>query len=144
MKKFKFKINGNEYDVEILNIEDNIGKVEVNGTVYEVYIQKDEKISKTPKLVRSITTPNNVPQQFTNKPDIAKSINKIKAPLPGTILHILKKEGDEVKIGDTILIMEAMKMENEIRADIQGKIQKINVKENDSVLEGDILVEIGS
>jgi glutaconyl-CoA/methylmalonyl-CoA decarboxylase subunit gamma len=142
MKRFKFAIRGNDYDVEVRDIEDNVAEVEVNGTVYQVDIKLDKPIIKTPKLVRSITTPNNNPGQKTNVPTASKAMS-IKSPLPGTILEIKRRVGDAVKIGDTILIMEAMKMENDIKADIDGVISAIKVNVNDSVLEGEVLVEIG-
>lgn len=143
MKRFKFAIRGNDYDVEVKDIEDNVAEVEVNGTVYHVDIKLDKPLPKTPKLIRSITTPNNNPGQKTNDPAAAAKAMTIKSPLPGTILEIKKRAGDAVKVGDTILIMEAMKMENDIKADIDGVISAIKVNVNDAVLEGDVLVEIG-
>ncbi len=143
MKKFKFTIRGNKYDVEIRNIEDNIAEIEVNGTPYEVEIHKEVKQSKTPKLVRKKSVPSlEADRAKTTKPGIALT-KAIKAPLPGTILEIKVKQGDIVKAGDDLLIMEAMKMENNIKADREGRIQSIKVNPGDSVLEGDVLVEIG-
>ena len=143
MKKFSFTIRGNKYDVELHNIEDNIAEVEVNGSRYEVEIHKEIKTSKTPKLVRARTVPSqeSATPQPTKK---APSVGGIRAPLPGTILEVKVKVGDEIKVGDTLLIMEAMKMENNIKADKAGKISVLNVNVGDSVLEGDLLVEIGS
>ncbi len=141
MKKFKFKIRGNDYDVEIKDFEDNIATVEVNGTSYEVEVEKKEaKSSKTPTLVRS-----KVPVERKDS-KIKKSVSSraitVKAPLPGNIFKIVKKEGDEVKKGETILIMEAMKMENNVMAEKDGKITKLLVKEGDNVLQNDTLAEI--
>mgnify|MGYP001344903131 CR=1 FL=1 len=142
MKKFKFKIRGNDYNVELLSLEDEVAEVEVNGSTYLVEIEKAIKETKTPKLVR----PNVVQSSGgvkTSKPSEKKGVGSIKAPLPGTILEVKVKAGDEVKVGDTLLIMEAMKMENEIKATKAGKISIIKVNNGDSVLEGDVLVEIG-
>lgn len=145
MKKFKFKIRGNAYDVEINNIEENIADIEVNGTNYKVEIEKEIKTSKTPRLIRQTSVPSSDHSKTpkTRKPSERKGAGAVKAPLPGTILEIKVKEGSEVKIGDTLLIMEAMKMENDIKADKEGKISAIKVNNGDSVLEGDVLVEIG-
>lgn len=145
MKKFTFTIRGNKYDVELLNIEDNSAEIEVNGSHYEVEIHKEIKATKTPKLVRAQVFPSGeADKSKTSKPSERKGAGGIKAPLPGTILEIKVKVGDDVKAGDTLLIMEAMKMENNIKADKGGKITDIKVKPGDSVLEGDVLVEIGS
>ncbi len=145
MKKFKFTIKGNEYDAEIISIEDNIAEVEVNGTSYQVELHKDVKTSKTPRLMR----PKAVPSSDTNTPKTSKPTEKkgagvVKAPLPGTILSLAVKVGDSVNSGDKLLVMEAMKMENNINANISGVIKSLAVNVGDSVLEGDTLVEIGS
>jgi biotin carboxyl carrier protein len=145
MKKFSFTIRGNKYDVELHNIEENIAEVEVNGSRYEVEIHKEIKTSKTPKLVRARAehSQESATPQSTRKAT-APSVGGIRAPLPGTILEVKVKVGDEIRVGDTLLIMEAMKMENNIKADKAGKISLLNVNVGDSVLEGDLLVEIGS
>ncbi|HPN39876.1 MAG TPA: biotin/lipoyl-binding protein [Melioribacteraceae bacterium] len=145
MKKYKFTIQGNNYDVEIKNIEDNIAEVDVNGSVYKVQIHQEIKQSKTPRLVRSVAVPTGESAEAkTAKPNERKGGGVIKAPLPGVILEVKVREGDVVKIGDTLMIMEAMKMENNIKADKEGKIISLKAKQGDSVLEGDVLVEIGS
>jgi biotin carboxyl carrier protein len=144
MKKFKFNIRGNNYNVEILSLEDNIAEVEVNGSTYQVEIEQAIKEAKTPKLVRpKIIHTGGSDRAKTSKPSDSKGVGFIKAPLPGTILELKVKVGDDVKVGDTLLIMEAMKMENEIKSDKAGKIASLKIGNGDSVLEGDVLVEIG-
>ena len=144
MKKYKFTIQGNDYDVEILNLDDNVAEVDVNGSVYKVQIHHEVKASKTPKLTRTFAVPSNEGDTAkTSKPTERKGGGNVKAPLPGVILEVKVREGDVVKAGDTLLIMEAMKMENNIKADKEGKVLSMKVKQGDSVLEGDILVEIG-
>ena len=76
-----------------------------------------------------------------NKPAAAPSKSGVKSPLPGVILEIKVNVGDAVKKGQTVVILEAMKMENSINAK-DGKITAINVKQGDSVLEGTDLVII--
>jgi biotin carboxyl carrier protein len=145
MKKFKLTIRGNKYDVDLLSIEDDIAKIEVNGTTYEVEVHHEKKISKTPTLVRKpAVLSSDTDKARTSKPTERKGAGVLKAPLPGTILEIKIKVGDVVKIGDQLIVMEAMKMENNINADKEGKIEAIKVNVGDSVLEGDALVEIGS
>lgn len=145
MKKFKFKIRGNTYDVNLVNIEDNIAEIEVNGAPYEVEIQSEVKTTKTPKLVRQPAVPSSESDRAkTSRPTERKGAGVIKAPLPGTILEVKTKVGDVVKTGDTLIIMEAMKMENSIKADKEGKVTAVKANPGDAVLEGDVLVEIGS
>lgn len=139
MKKFKFTIRGNNYDVEVLDFEDNIAKVEVNGTKYAVEVHKELKSTKTPVLVRQA-----VPSPTRSETKIKKSIGatQIKAPLPGNIMQVFVKAGDEVKKGDKLLMYEAMKMENIILAEKDAQITTLKVQVGDSVLEGDLLIEI--
>lgn len=147
MKKFKFKIHGNQYDVDILNIEDNIAEVEVNGIVYKVELEKKIQQPKTPKLVRSFASPStdsSASVAKTASPSSPKGTGHIKSPLPGIILNVFAKEGDLVKVGDRLILLEAMKMENNINSDKEGIIKEIRVKSGDSVLEGDLLIVIGS
>lgn len=140
MKKYNFTINGNKYNVEVLQHEDDIIKVEVNGTVYDVKCeQKLQKpvVPKTPVLVRGSA-------QTSVKTEGSPSgvAQFLKAPLPGNILSIMVKEGDSVEKGQKLLVYEAMKMENDILAEGNGIVSKIHVNVGDTVLQGDMLIEI--
>lgn len=145
MKEFKFKINGNDYNVNITNIEGNVAELEVNGTPYKVEIDKELKQTKTPKLVRPAAVPatdSHPTVVKTQGPGVAVT-GSIKSPLPGVILDVHIKVGDMVKRGQKILVLEAMKMENNIDSDKEGRVTDIKVKKGDNVLEGDVLVVIG-
>jgi len=141
MKKFKFKISGNAYDVEIQNMEDNTIQMEVNGTQYSVEIVREIKASKTPVLVRT-SVPQPTRSESKIKKNISTSATPVKSPLPGIIIQMLVNEGDEVKVGQKLLSMEAMKMENHVLAEKEGKVTSIKVKAGDAVLQNDTLLEI--
>ncbi|MCC8188764.1 MAG: biotin/lipoyl-binding protein [Bacteroides sp.] len=134
-------MNGNNYTVTIGDIENNVAQVEVNGTPYKVEL--DSPLPAAPKLVKK---PAAAPRTETGAPVVARPSGAkkdgVKSPLPGVILDIKVKEGDEVKKGQTIIILEAMKMENNINAHKDGKIASVNVNKGDSVLEGTDLVII--
>ncbi len=138
MKKFEFTIKGNKYATWLKNIEDNVATIEVNGTEYEVEIHQEVKTTKTPRLIRKPVVKKEGEGVIQKKVGGAN----VTAPLPGNIFKILVKEGDEVKKGDTLLIMEAMKMENDIKAEKDGVVSSIKVKEGDAVLQGEILIEM--
>ena len=132
MKQYKYKINGNLYNVTVNDVEDNIANVEVNGTSYKVELDKPVKAAPKTETGAPVVTK----QPTTSKKD------GVKSPLPGVILDIKVKEGDTVKRGQTIIILEAMKMENNINANKDGKVAEIKVNKGDSVLEGTDLVII--
>ena len=140
MKEYKYKINGNTYKVTIGDIDENIAHVEVNGTHYKVEMEKAPKV--VVKQVTRPTTPAPAPTQVVKPAAPSTGKSGVKSPLPGVILDIKVNVGDTVKKGQTIIILEAMKMENNINADKDGKITAINVSKGDSVLEGNDLVII--
>ena len=140
MRSFKFKVNGNEYNADIKAVQDSQLTIEINGVSYDVDIEKKEK--KTPILsVSKVLSSSIETNKKTSKPGDVQP-NSIKAPIPGTILKINYNVGDTVKLGDTVIILEAMKMQNELHATASGKIDKIAVKVGDSVMEGDDLILI--
>jgi glutaconyl-CoA/methylmalonyl-CoA decarboxylase subunit gamma len=146
MKRFKFTINGNKYETEVLHIEDNVAEIEVNGTRYYVEVNRDIKQTKTPKLVRAAAVPSTDAHPSvakTSSPSSPKGAGAVKSPLPGVILEMFVREGDTVKMGQRLLVLEAMKMENNIDADKAGTVTSIHKHKGDSVMEGDVLIMIG-
>ena len=144
MKEYKYKINGNLYNVVIGDIEENIAHVEVNGTHYTVEMEKKPKAAPAPKpVVRPAVKPA-APAAAAPvaRPAVGGAKSGVKSPLPGVILDIKVNVGDEVKKGQTLIILEAMKMENSINADKDGKVAAINVSKGESVLEGTDLIII--
>lgn len=143
MKDFKYTINGKVYKVKVTRIEEESAELEVNGKSYEVQIDKPVKKQSAPA-----TTPAPAPKTASGEPVISKptvhgGTTAIKSPLPGVIVDIVVKVGDEVKKGQKVLILEAMKMENNINADRDGKIIEIKVGKGDSIMEGADLLIIG-
>lgn len=138
MKKFNFTIHGNKYEVDILSVEENIAEVEVNGTTYKVEVDKVIQQTKTPKLVRAKAQP--VVEEPSKSSAATGGV--IKSPLPGVVLNIFVKVGDTVKIGQKIMLLEAMKMENNLDSDRDGKVKAILVNQGDAIMEGDPLIEI--
>jgi biotin carboxyl carrier protein len=145
MKKFKFTINGNQYDTEITNVDENNAEVIVNGVKYNVEVQISTQAAKTPKLVRSVSVPSTDVHPAvakTRSPSAPKGGGNIQSPIPGVILDVLVKVGDTVNVGQKLLVLEAMKMENNIESDKSGRVAAILKQKGDSVMEGDILIVI--
>lgn len=160
MAKYEYKVKGVDYVVEIQDIEGNIANVTVNGIPFEVEMKQPVKAGKQKvKLseerrvkseefnssssatnASSATSESSAP---TTKPAAAAASGKpVVAPLPGTINEIKVKVSDKVNAGDTVVVLEAMKMQNNIDAETSGTIASINVNKGDAVMEGDTLVTI--
>ena len=131
MKTYKYNINGNDYEVAVEGIENYVATVTVNGESYTVKMPEPEKPAHHPVVVK----PAGVPAVI----DKPKKYG-VKAPLPGVIMDVKVKPGDEIKRGDTVVILDAMKMENNITSDRAGKIAEICVAPGESVMEGKDLV----
>ena len=144
MKTYKLKINGNDYNVEINEVEGQEIKLNVNGMPYAVTVDQELKQQKK-TVVTSAAQPRVAPAAggSVQKANPAAAGNKVTTPLPGTILDVFVNVGDTVKSGQTVVLLEAMKMENNIEADCDGTVKEVKVRKGDSVLEGDILVVIG-
>lgn len=142
MKNYKFKINGTSYTVDINNVEGQTIELELNGTSYKVEVDKEIKQTKTPKLVRPAAVPSTDSTPQTAK-TTSSGAQTVKSPLPGTVLDVYVKVGDVVKVGQKLIMLEAMKMENIIDSDLDGTITDIKARTGDAIMEGDVLITIG-
>lgn len=144
MKEYKYKINGNTYKVGIGDIDDNVAQVEVNGIPYKVELESGKKNVTMVSKPR----PSAAPRTESGAKVIAKPTATaaggyaVKAPLPGTVLSVAVKVGDQVKAADTVIVLEAMKMENAIHAGRDGRVASINTSAGDAVLEGAVLITL--
>lgn len=160
MAKYEYKVKGVDYVVEIQDIEGNIANVTVNGIPFEVEMKQPVKSSKqkvklneerrvkseefnSSSSATNTSSATNASSATTTKPAATAASGKpVVAPLPGTINDIKVKVGDKVNAGDTVVVLEAMKMQNNIDAEASGTITSINVNKGDAVMEGDTLVTI--
>lgn len=154
MAKYQYTVKGVDYEVEIQDIEGNIANVTVNGIPFEVEMKQPVKAGKqkvklsgeqkapAPTATPTATATASAATTAAAQPAAAASGKPVVAPLPGTINEIKVKVGDKVNAGDTVVILEAMKMQNNIEAETSGTITSINVNKGDAVMEGDTLVTI--
>jgi len=146
MNKFEYKVQGVNYEVEIEDVEGNVAKVKVNDIPFDVELNQPIKAAPKVKKVepapavphKSVTKPTPVPASTTPGEGI-----QVTAPLPGTIVDIKVSVGQKVHEGDTVVVLEAMKMQNNIEAENDGTITSVMVNSGDTVMEGTVLVTIG-
>ena len=152
MNKYQYKVQGVDYEVEIAEVEGNIAKVNVNGIPFEVELQKPINAAKHPTMnnpkVEAPKPAAAAPAPAAAKPAAAPSApaesgTPIKAPLPGTITDIKVTVGQQINVGDVVVVLEAMKMQNNIEAESAGQVTSIMVNKGDTVMEGTILLTIG-
>ena len=150
MNKYQYKVQGVDYEVEIEEVEGNIAKVNVNGIPFEVELQKPINAAKHPTITRpKVEAPKPVaptppPAAAPVQPAApAGAGSPVKAPLPGTITELKVQVGQQVNVGDVVLVLEAMKMQNNIEAEYAGTVTSITVKQGETVMEGAVLMTIG-
>ena len=162
MKEYKFKIGGKEYNVTVNPKEGKFYDVTVNGATYEVEAEDSFApaglgMTNNPGLGMTnnpgfgmANNPAATPAQTTGPAVISSEAKesttgageKVNSPLPGVIIEVSVKEGQAVKAGQKVAVLEAMKMENEIPAPKDGTITEIHVHKGDSLQEGDPVVTI--
>ena len=148
MKQFIYRINGQEYIVAVNKMDNGLAEVAVNGSNYKVELVNNEEeitLVTRPASKAPAATATAAPKATTSAPTKPASggAGSVKSPLPGIIIDVLVNAGDEVKKGQTVVMLEAMKMENAIQATQDGKVTGIHVSKGDSVLEGVALITIG-
>ncbi len=152
MGKYNFRINGHDYQVDVNSVEGGIADVTVNGTDYKVELADavpapaQQAVRPAPQATFTAATAPQTTAQATQTATASAPQGKgevVTAPLPGVILDIKVKVGDVVKAGQTVAVLEAMKMENEIEATASGTVTAVNAGKGDSVLEGAAIITIG-
>ena len=144
MKTYRFKINGNEYNVAVNSVSGNMAEVNVNGVAYQVEMEDMptapvQSIPAAPVLSSPVQQVQPAPQAAAPASGSGK---KITSPLPGVIVALKVNVGDKVAAGQEVAVLEAMKMENSIEAEAPGTVTAIHVAKGDSVLEGAPIITI--
>ena len=145
LKEHNYKINGMKFSVKVGDAVDNTVHVEVNGVPYTVELEKAPTVKKA--ISQPVKRPQRAPRTETGDKVISAPAAvpaagyTVKAPLPGTIMNIPVSVGDKVNAGDTVCILEAMKMENDVHTPKGGTVKEILVKIGDAVpQDGNIMV----
>ena len=137
MKTYRFKINGKPYEVSVEGIQGQTASVTVNGTAYQVEMDQAPAapVAAAP-AAPAPASPTVAAAPAAPAPAPSGAGCQIVSPLPGVVIEISVREGQAVKAGQKVAVIEAMKMENEIAAEADGTVSAILVSKGDSVLEG--------
>lgn len=142
-KHYKLYLHGNEYDVRVIGSGQKQGDVkplylEIDGRLEEVMIE----IKEYEEVVEEVAVPFAQLESSAKIKPKALREGDVTCPIPGKVVDILVKVGDHVKIGQPVLIVEAMKMDNEIHAPKDGIVREIYVDKNDKVMPDESLMFI--
>jgi glutaconyl-CoA/methylmalonyl-CoA decarboxylase subunit gamma len=143
MKEYKLKINNNSYTVVIKDVTDDAVLAEVNGKQHVVHIDTITNLTaitdtqNSPPISAAPSSPAAVTQPSTAKPAESGSII---TPIPGQIVSITVSLGEQVRTGQKLLVLEAMKLENSITATMDGTVSEILIAEGDVVNQGQPLI----
>ena len=151
MRTYSYNVNGAQYDVTIESIQGQMAKVNVNGVAFDVEmlgapITEGDLPAAAPAAAPAATTaaPAAAPAPPAAAPakGAAGAGTPVKAPLPGVVTKVLVANGQAVKKGDTVVVLEARRMENDITAEGDGTVAGVGCAAGDSVMEGTTLVTI--
>ena len=155
MKKFKFSIDNNPFEVAVTELENGQIDVEVNGSNYIVTIDREGTKAANapapkaapvaaPKAAAPAAAPKAAAPAAAPAPAASGAVKTVKSALPGSVTKLVMEVGQAVKKGDTVMMIEAMKMENEIKAECDGTIAKFHVAAGQSVMADDKLFDIAA
>ena len=151
MRTYSYNVNGAQYDVTIESIQGQVAKMNVNGVLFDVEIlgaplTEGDLPEAAAAVAPAAAAPASTPTAAAPAPaakGAAGAGTPINAPLPGVVTKVLVAAGQAVKKGETVVVLEAMKMENNITAECDGSVTGVCVAAGDSVMEGTTLVTIG-
>ena len=152
MRTYSYNVNGAQYDVTIESIQGQVAKMNVNGVLFDVEILgapltegdlPEAAAAVAPAAAATTPAPAAAAAPAPAAKGEAGAGTPINAPLPGVVTKVLVAAGQAVKKGETVVVLEAMKMENNITAECDGSVTGVCVAAGDSVMEGTTLVTIG-
>ena len=142
MKEYKYTIDGKEYKVAIGDIVENVAEVTVNGEQFKVEMEPEAEPEKKKVVLGQPAADSASDSDATASAANVNTANAVKAPLPGVVTKILVKEGQSLKKGDAIIVLEAMKMQSTVSAPEDCIVERVNCIENESIMANQELVKL--
>lgn len=158
MKKYVFNVDNQDYTVEILNVENGYAQVSVNNEVVNIRIKDglSQQVAAQSVAAAPVAQPEvaaapakaeaPAPAPVKNEAPVAggKVANTLRSPLPGILLSVKVKVGDRVKVGDDLVVLDAMKMENLVTSEVDGVVLSIKANNGEAVMQDQVLIEFGA
>ncbi len=130
MSKYKITLNGKSYEIEVEALKEGEAKADASSAKAPVAAAPSVKAAPAAPAAKASAAP------------VSGGAGSVSAPMPGTILRVNKAAGDQVKAGEAVVVLEAMKMENDISSPKDGVIKSLAVNKGDTVASGQFLFEV--
>jgi biotin carboxyl carrier protein len=142
--RWSCRLDGREIEIDAVLVRPDVLSLRAGNNAYEVRCERADGLSLVWVGSARFTTEVRDPRSLRSRarPADDHGPRKLTAPMPGKVVRVLVREGEEVQSGDGVLVVEAMKMQNEIKSPRKGTIQKILVTEGAAVNAGDVLAVI--
>ncbi len=160
MKKYVFNVDNQDYTVEILNVENGYAQVSVNNEVVNIRIKDglSQPVAAQPVAAAPVAQPEvaaapakaeapkaeHAPAKKEAPAAGGKVTSTLRSPLPGILLSVKVKVGDRVKVGDDLVVLDAMKMENLVTSEVDGVVLSIKANNGEAVMQDQVLIEFGA
>ena len=143
MSQYNLKINGKEYSVCVDSVKGDHAEVTVNGKKYEVEISRPKAQIEIPTRPVQSASEEPAPFRSPSRRKVGSAGMTVESPLDGNIISVNVKIGEAVRSGQTVAVLEAMKMENEIQAECGGTVTAVHIGKGDHVTVGEPIITIG-
>lgn len=138
-------VNGNLHEVDFLGMEESLYSIIQNDKSYEIAIEEERgryELQLEGRLYEATVLDQRALLMAQRKGGLTIGSGEVSSPMPGLIVEVMVAVGDEVAQGDTVIILESMKMQNELKAPRDGIVQTVNCQDGQTVDKGDLLINI--
>ncbi|MGB7339464.1 MAG: acetyl-CoA carboxylase biotin carboxyl carrier protein subunit [Phototrophicaceae bacterium] len=138
-------VNGKTYDVDFLSLQESLYSMIQNSKSYEIAIEEERgayELLLNGRLYEAMVLDQRALLMAQRKGGLTAGSGEVNSPMPGLIVDVLVSVGDKVTQGDTVVILESMKMQNELKAPRDGVVQTVNAAAGQSVEKGNLLINI--
>lgn len=145
LKDGKVMVNGNAHEVDFVSLQESLYSIIQDSKSYEIAIEAERgnyEVLLGGRLYEAMVLDQRALLMAQRKGGLTAGTGEVNSPMPGLIVEVMVNVGDEVEQGQTVVILESMKMQNELKAPRDGTVQTINCEAGQSVEKGNLLINI--